>query len=53
MKTMKKIVAILAVALMLCSALPMAVFAADTTIVFTMGADGTATHADGNKYTTS
>ncbi|MBQ7088631.1 MAG: dockerin type I repeat-containing protein [Clostridia bacterium] len=52
MKTMKKIVAILAVALMLCSALPMAVFAADTTIVFTMGADGTATHADGNKYTT-
>ena len=50
MKTMKKIVAILAVALMLCSILPLSVFAADTTIVFEMGADGTATHADGSKY---
>ena len=30
MKTMKKIVAILAVALMLCSILPLSVFAADT-----------------------
>ena len=34
MKTMKKIVAILAVALMLCSILPLSVFAADTTVSY-------------------
>lgn len=48
MKTMKKIVAILAVALMLMSALPMAVMAADTEIVFNLGANGSASHYDGS-----
>jgi len=52
MKTMKKIVAILAVALMLCSILPLSVFAADTTIEFALGANGSATHADGTSKTT-
>ena len=52
MKTMKKIVAILAVALMLCSILPLSAFAADTTVVFELGANGTATHYDGTSATT-
>ena len=52
MKTMKKIVAILAVALMLCSILPLSVFAADTEIVFNLGANGSASHADGTSKTT-
>ena len=52
MKTMKKIVAILAVALMLCSILPLSVMAADTTIEFALGANGSATHADGTSKTT-
>ena len=47
---MRKIVAILAAVLMLCSILPFSAFAADTTIVFTMGADGDAAHVDGSKY---
>ena len=49
MKTMKKIVAILAVAMMLCSILPLSAFAADTTIAFTLGADGSASHNDGSE----
>ena len=48
MKIMKKIVALMAVAMLLCSALPMAVFAADTTIVFELGANGAAGHKDGS-----
>ena len=52
MKTMKKIVALMAVALLLCSVLPMAVFAADTTVVFELGANGTASHNDGTSKTT-
>lgn len=52
MKTMKKIVAILAVALLLCSVLPLSVMAADTEIVFNLGANGSATHADGTSKTT-
>ena len=52
MKTMKKIVAILAVAMMLCSILPLSAFAADTTVVFELGANGSATHADGSSKTT-
>ena len=51
MKTMKKIVAILAVALMLCSILPLSVAAADTTITFALGANGSASHADGSSKT--
>ena len=53
MKTMKKIVAILAVALMLCSILPLSVFAADTTITFALGANGSATHKDGSSAATT
>ncbi len=49
---MRKIIAVMAAALMLLSILPMAVFAADTTIEFQLGADGTATHADGSSKTT-
>ena len=52
MKTMKKIVAILAVAMMLCSILPLSAFAADTTVVFELGANGSATHYDGSSKTT-
>jgi len=48
MKIMKKIVALMAVALLLCSMLPMAVLAADTTIVFELGANGAAGHKDGS-----
>ena len=53
MKTIKKIVAILAVALMLCSILPLSVFAADdTTITFALGANGSASHNDGSTAST-
>ena len=52
MKTMKKIVAILAVALLLCSMLPLSVMAADTTVVFELGANGSASHNDGTSKTT-
>ncbi len=47
---MRKIVALLAAALMLFSIMPLSAMAADTQVVFDMGANGTATHADGNKY---
>ena len=40
MKTMKKIVAILAVALMLCSILPLSAFAADTETIKVTGSTG-------------
>ena len=53
MKTMKKIVAILAAALLLCSILPMSIFAADTTVVFALGADGNAAHKDGSTAKTT
>ena len=47
---MRKIVAIAAAVLMLFSIMPFSAMAADTQVVFNMGVDGTATHADGNKY---
>ena len=47
---MRKIVAIVAAALMLFSIMPFSAMAADTQVVFNMGANGTATHADGSKY---
>ena len=52
MKTMKKIVAILAVALLLCSMLPLSGMAADNTVVFELGAKGSASHNDGTSKTT-
>ena len=46
---MRKIVAILAAVLMLCSILPFSAFAADTEIVFELGANGSASHNDGSE----
>ena len=52
---MRKIIAIVAAVLMLCSILPITAMAADTEIVFEFGANGSATHKDGssNKSTYS
>ena len=52
---MRKIVAIFAAVLMLFSILPFSAFAADTEIVFELGANGSASHKDGssNKSTYS
>ena len=49
---MRKIVAIVAAALMLFSILPISAMAAETTITFELGANGTATHADGTSKPT-
>ena len=49
---MRKIIAIVAAVLMLCSILPISAMAADTEIVFNLGANGSATHADGTSKTT-
>ena len=50
---MRKIVAIVAAVLMLFSVIPFSAMAADTTVVFQLGDDGSATHKDGSSAKTT